>query len=175
MLTFDNPGHREALQRLGLLPEGQAHVDSHQLAHKAIENRKVEDVVYLLRQELATYATNFSLLDHTLKRAKRQAEAIIDHATLEKAQETLRHILTLLQQTTEQAELIHICVQTIETAIDSDPTLVDLLTPTLEEHFRSIYALTGTMPEAVRQQLPRIVEHLAEIEAEIERKRQELD
>ncbi len=175
MINFNNPGHREAFQRLGILAQGQNTISSDDLAQKIIESERIEEILYLLRQELATYASKFHLLDDTLKLVRHRAENIRDKTSLKIAEAGVQDVLLTLQESTEQTELVENVAITLENAIKTKSTFAERLSPVSKEHLVIIRQFTRTLPQEARQKAKWIIDQITSIAEVIEEKRRGLE
>jgi vacuolar-type H+-ATPase catalytic subunit A/Vma1 len=107
MIRFENLGHREKLRQLGILGATEVQLPREELARRTVESDQLEEVLYIIQQELANHLQNFLLIDAMLLRAHALADAIVDAASYRAAVDGMRHVALVISDVREQAEAMH--------------------------------------------------------------------
>ncbi|GIK64928.1 MAG: hypothetical protein BroJett018_27220 [Chloroflexota bacterium] len=104
MFHFENPGHRSALQKLGVLHTEEQQVGGAELAQRLIAVTQVEATLYVLKQEMSHHLMNYRLGESLIEMAHEAAEQIEDQASLAIAIDRQQQLLATVRRVNEQTQ-----------------------------------------------------------------------
>ncbi len=114
IFRFENPGHRDHLQSLGLLQPEETEVLAVTLAQRLIQSKRMVEGLYIIKQEMAHHLTNYNMLGNILTIADESAHRVSDQQTYQEAITWLQRVAGVVRSAAEQTEAAQTLIEAFE-------------------------------------------------------------
>lgn len=172
MPNFENPSHRAALQRLGILLPEEITVSNEVFAERLSQSDAIEEALSLLRQEIIQPITLYGFIESSIAVAHAAAEAIQDEITLAQAIEQFQNLARLPAHSEQLAnDLLHLA-DLLATKLT--PEQYQSLSQAALKDLQRIVSLSGELQKLVQEKQAIIHHGLAEINALIQQRSRNL-
>ncbi|GIK64804.1 MAG: hypothetical protein BroJett018_25980 [Chloroflexota bacterium] len=163
IFRFENPGHRERLQTLGLLHADEVEILAVILAQRMVDLNVLTDGLYIVKQELAHHLTNYSMIDGILEIAREAAENISNEETYQAAREWLLRVKGVVRTAAEMIGAASTLAESLYIMKRANLSLV-LFDAQADHYLEEILVFVEKIGEQHARKGPAIIERVREIQ-----------